>query len=671
MNDRAEAGEPTRVARVTVDVPLPHLDRPFDYAITEAQADAVAPGVRVQVRFAGRLVDGYVLEVADSTDQPRLQPLHKVLSPEPVLAASVARLVRRVADHWGGTFADVVRLAVPPRHAISESAARPKRPAPALDALPGVLASYPGGERFLDGLGAGEPLRGLWNPVPVFDGPGDWAGGIMDAAGAALASGKGALIVVPDADALALAEARCTETFGAGSFATLSADLGPAGRYRSFLAVARGDVRLVLGTRSAVFAPVRDLGLVVVWDEGNDAFAEPHAPYPHAREIAALRATLEPCALMLAGYGRTAEAQALAERGWLVPIAHDVRTTRRLAPAVRVAADHDRALDRDPDARAARLPHDVFTAIRAGLASGPVLLQVPRAGYAPSLACQRCRTRAHCPRCAHPLRGEQQGGNLRLVCPVCGPVDGPWACPECGDRRLRAPRVGVVRTAEELGRAFPQTRVVQSWSGHKVAAVDDEPALVLATPGAEPTPSAGYAAAVLLDTGVMLGRPDLRAAEEALRRWFTVCALVRPAAEQGTVVAVGEADARALQALVRVDAPGFAERELAERVATRFPPAARMALLEGPRAFLDEAEAAWRPVPGAECFGPVPVEPDRPAVVPGEPGDPREDGVWRATVRCPPGYGDALVAGLRDVHASRLARKAPGAMRLVIDPAAI
>lgn len=87
---------------------------------------------------------------------------------------------------------------------------------------------------------------------------------------------------------------------------------------------------------------------------------------------------------MMAGYGRTSEAQALAERGWLVPIAHDTRTTRKLAPAVRVAADHDTALQRDPDARAARLPHDVFTAIRAGLASGPVLLQVPRAGYAPA-----------------------------------------------------------------------------------------------------------------------------------------------------------------------------------------------------------------------------------------------------------------------------------------------
>ena len=98
------------------------------------------------------------------------------------------------------------------------------------------------------------------------------------------------------------------------------------------------------------------------------------------------------------------------------------------------------------------------------------------------------------------------------------------------------------------------------------------------------------------------------AAEEALRRWLHVCALVRPGSHQGTVMAVGEPDARAIQALIRLDAPGFAARELAERVATRFPPAARLVQFDGPRAALDEAEAAWRPVPGAEHFGPVPLE---------------------------------------------------------------
>ena len=157
--------------------------------------------------------------------------------------------------------------------------------------------------------------------------------------------------------------------------------------------------------------------------------------------------------------------------------------------------------------------------------------------------------------------GERAGGELRLTCPSCGPLEGAWRCHACGGAQLRAPQVGVTRTAEELGLAFPQVKVVQSWGGHRIDSVGPEPGLVLATPGAEPLPQAGYAAAVLLDAGVMLARPDLRAGEEALRRWLDAAALVRPGERGGTVLIVGESGERPVQALVRLDS--VAEREMA------------------------------------------------------------------------------------------------------------
>ena len=244
---------------------------------------------------------------------------------------------------------------------------------------------------------------------------------------------------------------------------------------------------------------------------------------------------------------------------------------------------------------------------------------------------------------------------MRLVCPSCGPLPGPWRCAACDGTQLRAPQVGVTRTAEELGRAFPQTKVVQSWGGHRVETVDAEPALVLSTPGAEPVPRTGYAAAVLLDAGVLLARPDLRAGEEALRRWLEAAALVRPGERGGTVLIVGDAGERPVQALVRLDPAGAAARELADRGQTRFPPAARLVVLEGPRAALEDAEAAWRPVPGAEHFGPTPIDED----------------TWRLTVRCPPGHGQALVTAMKALVAERAVRKAPGALRLRVDPQAV
>jgi primosomal protein N' (replication factor Y) len=120
---RRRAAEDRPVARVALDVSLPHLDRPFDYQVPAELDDAVVPGCRVRVRFAGRLVDGFVLDRADASAHPgTLAFLDKVVSAEPVLTAEVAALARAVADRYAGTLADVLRLAVPPRHARVEAA---------------------------------------------------------------------------------------------------------------------------------------------------------------------------------------------------------------------------------------------------------------------------------------------------------------------------------------------------------------------------------------------------------------------------------------------------------------------------------------------------------------------------------------------------------------------
>ena len=104
-----------------MDVSLPHLDRPFDYLVPERLAETAIPGCRVRVRFASQLVDGYLLSrEAASEHAGRLAFLERVVSPEPVLAPEIAGLARAVADRYAGTLADVLRLAVPPRHARTE-----------------------------------------------------------------------------------------------------------------------------------------------------------------------------------------------------------------------------------------------------------------------------------------------------------------------------------------------------------------------------------------------------------------------------------------------------------------------------------------------------------------------------------------------------------------------
>ncbi len=654
------------VAQVAVDVPLSHLDRPFDYAVPPTMEAEAVPGSRVRVRFAGRLRDGVILArpLVSESDRP-LSPLQRVISAEPVLTAEVATLIRRVADHYGGTFADVLRLAVPPRHATTEQAER--RPPDALPERPpghGPYAEYPNGPELMNALAAGRSPRAAWQVVPSASAIGDWAEGFAVAARACVDSGRGAVLVAPDRrDVERLAQA-CRRTLGPAGFAILTAEQGPAARYRAFLAALRGDVAVVIGNRAASYAPVADLGLVALWDDGDDLLAERRAPYPHVREVLALRAGLSHAAALFASYGRSCEIQALLDRGWLRELAADRGVVRHAAPRVRVADDSVYAMARDPAARTARLPHDVFELMRATLPQGPVLVQVPRAGYLVALVCAECREPARCRTCHGPLRVEAPrapGAEPSRDCGWCGRPQTEWECEICGSATVRAPSVGAERTAEELGKAFPNTPVKRSVGGRRASRISPEPAIVVATPGAEPQAEAGYAGAVLLDADALLLRPDLRASEEALRRWLNAVALVRGGADGGSVIVVGESSSRALQALVRLDPRGFAHRELQDRADAHFPPAAKVVAVDGESEALAEFSELARLPASAEQLGPV----DLPAA------EGTELLLQRLTLRCPPADGAALVRAAKDVLAIRSARKRDRTLRIAVDPVAI
>ncbi|MGH3864951.1 MAG: primosomal protein N' [Pseudonocardiaceae bacterium] len=646
------------VARVCVATPLAHLDRPFDYLVpTELDVTAV-PGVRVRVRFAGRLVDGWLLDRAERSDHPgQLAWLERVVSAEPALSPQVAALARAVADRCAGTMSDVLRLAVPPRHARTEAEpVAPTQPRP-LRPEAGGWGRYPRGAAFLDALHQGRAAHACWQALPGED----WPARLAEAAVTVAAAGRGALLVLPDHRDTARVHAAVATLAGPDAVVTLAAESGPAQRYRRWLAVRRGAVRIVVGTRACAFAPVADLGLMVLWDDGDDLHAEPKAPYPHSRLVLGQRAVLEGGALLVAGYARTAETQLSLDTGWAHEIVAARDVVRAAAPRVTAIGEDNTQLARDPVARSARLPAVAFEAARAALSRDrPVLVQVPRRGYIPGLACGRCRVVARCRRCAGPLALPSAGP---VTCRWCGTVETGYRCPACGGGRLRATVIGARRTAEELGRAFPGVPLLTSGGGSSSAGAEpgavlaDIPSgrsLVVATPGAEPL--ARYGAALLLDAAALLARPDLRAAEEALRRWMAAAAMVEPAADGGQVVVVAESSLAAVQALLRWDPAGHAKAELAARAELSFPPSARMAALDGAPATLADAGEVLELPPGATLLGPVPA--------PGGPEGERE----RLLVRVPRCHGLALASALAVLQAGRSARKLPDPLRVQLDP---
>ncbi|WP_433594653.1 primosomal protein N' [Nocardia sp. CA-145437] len=833
------------MARVLPLLEPAHLDRDFDYVVPPELDEIAQPGVRVRVRFSGRLIDGYLLERLErSAHTGKLVRLERVVSGERVLTPEILKLVTAVAARYAGTRADVLRLAIPPRHAKveTEGTEKPEKPkrttkkstavdpmtapggvvdldaiAPAGPQQPGDAAAasvsaahrtadciaaqtdprdveaasadsdtaasgdsdtaatggatgggvpgdaadgdvltrgepvagtgseqvrtpttvesasieaavapadtaddpaaqhdrsaavdgteatpaasnraigpsavsaassqswvsefaewgrYAHGHSFLGALAAGRGPRAGWQALPGED----WAKRLAELAAVTVRGGRGAVIMVPDQRDLDRVLAECVALMGESAVG-LAAGLGPSARYRRWLSVLRGQAKVVVGTRSAVFSPVRDLGLIAIWDDGDDTFAEPRSPYPHAREVAMLRAHETGAAFVAGGFARTAEVQAIVESGWAHDLLADRAVVRQAMPRITAPGDTDAALERDPIAQAIRIPAVAFMEARKALkAGGAVLVQVPRRGYIPALSCAKCRTPARCRHCNGPLalpdsapasRGALRTGREGVAeaqspaCRWCGITEAAFRCGSCGSRALRAVVIGASRTAEELGRAFPGVPVRGSGGSAILDSVPEGPQVVVSTIGAEPPVPGGYAVAMLLDGWALLGRADLRAAEDALRRWMSAAALVR---SDGRVIVMADAGLPTVQALVRWDPVWHAGFELDQRVEVRFPPAVRFAAIDGTSdsiaELLGEAELSG----DVEVLGPVPLPPG--ARKPFSSGDSPAE-VERMILRADRSGGAALSRALTAAQAIRSTHRSDAPLRVQIDP---
>ena len=239
---------------------VPHLDRDFDYLVSAEQSDDAQPGVRVKVRFHGRLVDAFVLERRSDTDhEGKLGWLDRVVSSERVLTPDVRRLVDAVAARYAGTRPDVLRLAVPPRHATVEKQPPPDVPQVTSTAIDRTAwGDYARGAQFLDALAEGRAARAVWQALPGEQ----WTDRLAEAAAVVVQSGRSVLAVVPDqsdVDALHAAALirRLFPQFGDDLRNQFHTGFRAAGAVR--LAPHRGDVFAVVRRKRAGHVGVADI----------------------------------------------------------------------------------------------------------------------------------------------------------------------------------------------------------------------------------------------------------------------------------------------------------------------------------------------------------------------------------------------------------------------------
>ena len=668
--------------QVALPVPLARL---FDYLPAASMTPGEAVGCRVRVPFGNRELVGVVASAGPASDAGAMREVLAQLDQEPLFHGELMQSLQWLARYLHAPLGEVLATALPAllrrgeplpdTHAwawqLNEAghtalpglrSGRPRDMAMQLqagaldeDALQLALGDgWRSAARALAKRGLAERIAVPANalaPAPTAAAPspnpgqqaaidaidaaaGGFAALLLDgvtgsgktevylqAIAACLARGRQALVLVPEIGLTPQLLARFRARLGVPVHA-LHSGLGDSERARTWAAAWRGEARVIVGTRSAVFTPLPDAGLVIVDEEHDGSYKQFDGIRYHARDFALVRAKVLGVPIVLGSATPSLESLHNALGGRHVHLRLPQRAGDARPPTVRVLDVRKRALD-------AGLSPDLLAAIRGTLdTGGQVLVFRNRRGYAPVLLCHDCGWSAHCQRCDAPMT--VHAGGRRLQCHHCGTRrSAPPACPDCGGLALQPQGVGTERLEQALLERFgdvPVLRVDRGSTGRRdalermLASLGDKPGILVGTQmlaKGHDLPDLGLVAVVGIDEGLFSA--DFRAHEKLAQLLIQVAGRAGRAQRRGEVLLqTHHPEHPLLQLLVHGGYHAFANDELVQREAAGFPPFAHLALLRAeaahadpPMQFLQMAKQALREPDlrksGIEVHGPLPA----------------------------------------------------------------
>ncbi len=527
------------IAQIWVDSGVFHLDQLYDYAILQLLSEQVQTGVRVQVPFNNREVEGLVLRRSPVTSRAgAIRSITKVLSSIPVATTNSLELITTVAKGWAGNTWDLIRSAIPPRVASVER---------------GYIRAVAAAATASSSKSAESPKELIFASLIPHTDP-----ELQVARRAVEALARGSVLLIAPNEALTQSIAQYLQELDSSiSILHLESSIGRAQRYKNFLIAMNPGPHIVIGARAAIFAPVGNLRSIIIHRESSSDYFELRAPAWNVRDVAMARHESEDVSLLFTGYVPSLDIAALIDAKRISYI------SQRLELSVRAFPSLDGAL----------LPAQIFSPIRRALKLGPVLFIAPRKGYGNALLCAKCKNGALC----------GCGGRLQVAskasdpsCFQCGKADDDWKCKWCGESRKYLAARGIERASEEIGRAFPGYPVIVSAGAAIHRKVSGDPALVLSTPGALPKSSSGYSAVVILEGLTFFSHSDLRGDERARELFFESAGAVAPGGE--ILLSIDE-NHPIVAALARWNPTTLLKRELAVRRDLNLTPYSKSALL--------------------------------------------------------------------------------------------
>lgn len=400
--------------------------------------------------------------------------------------------------------------------------------------------------------------------------------------------GKTVLMLVPEINLTPRMVEYFSRRFG-NKIAILHSELTPAERYDEYRRIARGEASIVVGARSAVFAPLKNIGLIILDEEHVESYKQDNAPYYHAREVAIMREEMEDCKVLLGSATPTLESKARALRGVYGYVEMKERVNKKALPKTYIVDLTDR---RNFNGSSEKLSLPLQTKIREKLSKHEqILLLINRRGYWTGVNCPKCGYIFTCPNCGGNLTYHSEDNMLK--CHHCGYVSlFPAYCPECGNSKLRRIGYGTERVVKELEDLFPGVRVARMDSDVGKVSKNVEKILKEFHDGkydilvgtqmiakGHDFPLVTLSAVVLADIGLSL--PTYRAAE----RTFQLIA--QAVGRSGRSEKTGEAMIQtynpghyAIQLGAKQDYDNFFIQEMKQRKVTKYPPYFNLILLE-------------------------------------------------------------------------------------------
>lgn len=519
-----------KIAQVVVPLPIAG---PFDYVIPKTLSDQVVVGARVFVPFGQRQLVGFVVGTKAKSAFHKLKAIIKGLDTTPALSASALTLAQEISKYYGCSVGEALETMLPP-------ALRKPR----------------------EWEGRGKAAEGV-PPLPaeewlVHDPTQRQADSfVIEQIKKTLAAKRQVIVLVPEVHTIAGVQKRLEEHLGV-PVAVLDKKLSEGKECETWQDLREGKTAVVIGTRSAVFAPCPALGLIVILEEENSVYKQEQVPFYHARDVARLRATIEGVSLILVSDCPSAETMYRFRKS-----PNQVLTFPYQKSAVLQLIDLSNYRRQFKGTVSFPLQNHIQQVLVKG---GKVVLFFNRRGFATQTRCNQCGYIIKCPRCEINLVFQYQ--KKKLNCHLCNAsMDMPKVCPQCASSYLRSVGSGIEKLESEIARLFPPARVATF--DRETERVPCEANVIVATQAivrvlADLRPDL----IGVLDFDGMMNRSDFRSGERA----FALLTHFVQTAREKVLVQTTDTKNYCLAAFQKGDGKKFYRQELASRRELGFPP---------------------------------------------------------------------------------------------------